>query len=406
MEGIIETPFRASLPRAQAAAATASVWPGYIAASCVTALAYALHYAPVAPFAIGEGAQLRRPISAAILAILLGVLVRNVLPLMGVEVGKAAAAGCKRIVRVVLPLTIVLAGAGLDVTRLAAVGAGSLLLVLVCVTVATVTAVWCGRWLGVGRGTSVLIGAGTAICGNSAIVAVAPMVQAKDEDLVLSIATVNLCGLAAMLLLPPIGSLMGMSEDSFGIWAGATIHSVPQAVAAGFAFSDGSGAVATLVKLVRVALLAPLVFLLAVLHARRVAQEAVILDDGSFGDTSAERDWRSRAPSLALRYSKLVPWFVWGFAIMAALVSLGLLPTLTFGAESLPGRLGDGEAVSVSLAKMLSEAGTLMLTLAMAAIGLELDLHLLMRTGVRAVVTGVVATVALVLVCLGLMQVL
>ena len=118
--------------------------------------------------------------------------------------------------------------------------------------------------------TALLIGAGTAICGNSAIVAVAPLIDATDEDLMLSMSTINLLGLPLMFLFPLAGAMLGLGDQAYGVWAGTSIHAVPQVVAAAFAFSPGAGSIATLVKLVRVALLAPFTFVLAI--AIRTAQ--------------------------------------------------------------------------------------------------------------------------------------
>ncbi len=130
-------------------------------------------------------------------------------------------------------------------------------------------AYWFGRMLKLWKRTALLIGAGTAICGNSAIVAVAPLIDATDEDLMLSMSTINLLGLPLMFLFPLAGAMLGLGDQAYGVWAGTSIHAVPQVVAAAFAFSPGAGSIATLVKLVRVALLAPFTFVLAIVYARR-----------------------------------------------------------------------------------------------------------------------------------------
>ena len=85
----------------------------------------------------------------------------------------------------------------------------------------------------------------------------------------LSMSTINLLGLPLMFLFPLAGAMLGLSDQAYGVWAGTSIHAVPQVVAAAFAFSPGAGSIATLVKLVRVALLAPFTFVLAIAYARR-----------------------------------------------------------------------------------------------------------------------------------------
>src|SRR5205823_11120198 len=114
----------------------------------------------------------------------------------------------------------------------AAVGSTALLITVVCIVLSIAAAVWFGRLFGVWFRTGLLIGAGTAICGTSAIVAVAPLIEAEDQDLMLSIGTVNILGLGLMFLLPALGALLRLSDEAFGIWAGTSIHAVPQVVAA------------------------------------------------------------------------------------------------------------------------------------------------------------------------------
>ena len=350
-----------------------SIWPGYAAALLVAAAAYAVHYLPFAPFRVASEFGVRRPVSAAIIAILLGAVARNVFRLP-----HAILEGCKGIVRKIIPVTIVLTGFSLNLTSIAAVGAPALVIILACIGIATASAYAFGRMMKLWKRTALLIGAGTAICGNSAIVAVAPLIDATDEDLMLSMSTINLLGLPLMFLFPLAGTMMGLSDQAFGVWAGTSIHAVPQVVAAAFAFSPGAGTIATLVKLVRVALLAPFTFVLAILYARR-----------------------KRTGGVTVRYSRLVPPFFWGFVGAALLNTLGLIPALEFH----PTWRASG-AFSISTAGALVEAGNLLLTLAMAAMGLEVDVHFLARVGGRALLTGVVSCLVLCAASLALIRLL
>jgi uncharacterized integral membrane protein (TIGR00698 family) len=364
MEGIHELPALAPPKPAVRPAPRAPVWSAYLPAAAVTALAYAIHYVPVAPFRVVSASGARYPVSAAIIAIVAGVLTRNLLPLPAAAIERA-----KGLARQIIPVTIVLTGAGLNLLRVASVGSRALLITLVCLVCAMSVTVWLARLLGVRRRTGLLIGAGTAICGTSAIVAVAPLVEADDEDLMLSIGTVNILGLALMFLLPAVGGMIHLRDDAFGVWAGTTIHAVPQVVAAGFAYSAQAGALATLVKLVRVTLLAPFLFILGFLHARR------------------------RGPA-AMQYARLVPPFVYGFLALSLCNTFGLFPVLQF-------RFG-----SVPLADLLTNLGELLLTVSMAAMGLEVNVRFLARTGGMAVLTGTIATVVLCAVSLLLIRLL
>ncbi len=339
MEGLAEAP-----------RAKADPWktlpPGYAAAALIALAAYGIHYLPFPPF-LTDG---RRPISASIVAIAAAVLLRNVL-----TVPKSLMAGCKHIVRNAIPVAIVLTGAGLDLAQVVGAGPRAMGIVVASLAVAAAAAIWLGRLLGLSPAAAALLGSGTAICGTSAIVAAAPLVDARDEDVTLSVGAVSLLGLVLMFLLPLAGAALDLSQRQFGVWAGVSIHAVPQVIAAGFTYGGEAGTIATLTKLARVALLAPFLIVLMMLRGRK--------------------DGRSIHPA------KLVPGFLWGFLILAALHTMRLVPSL------------DWERHGVRLP--LPEIGNWLLTLAMAAIGLEVNLRLLIHAGGRALLAGAGATLIL-----------
>ncbi len=379
MEGIYD-PIVETSPRPTSTAKKAdSVLPGMVLSAVVAAAAIGVHYLPFAPFLVDGPSGTGRPISAAIIAILLGLLLRNLGPAM-----TSATAGCKKIIKKVIPIAIVLTGANLNLITLADVGIGVLLTIVVCIVVAMLSAVYLGKLLGIGKRVALLIGVGTGICGNSAIVAVAPLIDADDEDLVLSIGTVNLFGLVAMLVLPVIGTMIDITQSSFGIWAGTSVHAVPQAVAAGYAYGLEAGTMATLAKLVRVALLAPLVCVLAIFYARRHSHPT---------DTNTP---------VVIHYARLVPWFVWGFAAMAILGTLGLIPTLMFSPTDSVRSWGMPDTVSLTM--IAAWCGKMLLIWAMAAIGLEVNVRVLGGVSGKAILCGLGASVVLGVVSLILVQ--
>ncbi len=369
MEGMFTHVVETVVPAAPATPLPTN-WPGYAITGGVATLAYVIHYLPFGPFAVPGDARMRHPISAAIIAILAGLLIRNTFALPD-----AVKPGCRKVVRKVIPFAIVCMGAGLNLGHLTSIGLPALLITVLCVALALAAGYYFGRLFGLSSKTALLLGAGTGICGNSAIVAVAPLIDAEDEDVVLSVGAINLFGLLAMLAWPVIGGWLAFDDATFGIWAGTSIHAVPQVVAAGFAFSPDAGTLATLVKLMRVTFLAPMVFLLALLHARQ-----------RLGDNTS----RAR---LNVHYARLVPWFVWGFLAFALLNTLGLVPTLHFTlAEFIT---GSAREVIVSVGSVLTTTGKLLLTLAMAAIGLEVSVRQLAGVGGRAITAGLAATVVL-----------
>lgn len=362
MEGVPDRP--GSKPAAPALPAPVI---GIALAVLVTGAAYLLHQLPVWPFAIAG----KHPISATLLAIVLGVLIRNL-----VTLPESISVGTKMLVKRLIPIAIVCIGAGLNFGQLRGAGPLALGVMVVCVIVGYGATVFIGRLLGLPNKTAVLLGVGTGICGSSAIVAAAPLIDAEDEDVVLSVGTVNLLGLVAMLALPAIASAVGMAAQAFGIWCGCTIHAVPQVLGAGDGhYADPTLAVewATLIKLARVVLLAPLMLVLAIAYARR-------------------RKPDSDAPKV--HPTRLIPWYIWGFIALALLNTLGWLPTMTFAF----GQSSSAPTTQLALAESLTTAGKFLLVLALAGIGLEVRLRKLIAVGSRAIGAGLISTVVLALV--------
>ncbi len=348
MEGMVDTAVLEPPATSPIESFVASPWFGYVAAGTVTLLAYAMSHLPYMP-------------SLAMLAIILGVVVRNVAPIPG-----TVSLGCKKIVRSLIPVAIVFTGAGLSFAELGKVGFTAGAITLGCVAVALAGTYWIARALGLTHKTATLLGIGTGICGSSAIVAAAPLVEADDEDMVLSIGAVNLFGLLVMLALPAIGAAMALDAAAFGVWAGTTIHAVPQVLAAATGYDPAGDAlqIATLVKLGRVAMLAPVVFVLAVMTAQA----------------------RATAGRRRIHYARLVPWFVWGFIVMALLNTMALLPQIHFAELNW----------TFDLDHVLDKnIGKLLLTVAMAAIGLEVRLKSLLSVGGKAVLAGLISSLLL-----------
>ncbi len=368
MEGMFEAVVAPKAP------AVAKPWvklaPGYALSIGLAVFAYLVHELPFAPFSVaGVSGILRHPISPPILAVLLGLFLRNLFALPD-----TFKAGCKSAIRTYIPIAIVLTGGGLNLAVVSQVGANALLVIVLCITLALGGGYYIGRLCKLSPKTSLLLGAGTAICGNSAIVATAPLIDAEDDDIVLSIGTVNLFGLLAMLVFPLIAGWFSLSSESFGVWAGTSIHAVPQVVAAGFAYSSEAGTLATLVKLVRVACLAPMVFVLAIVHAKKHAAGG--------GD------------SLTVRYARLVPWFVWGFVLLSLANTCGLVPAMAFRPIRPFGGV-DRETVTLELSVLCTFLANLLLTMDMAAIGLEVNIRQLIAVGGRALLAGLLSTLAL-----------
>ncbi len=342
------------------------ILPTWLLAIALTACCY------VFVDALREGAERPNAIpSAAIVAMLVGVVVGNLLPS-----GSRWKAGSRSIIKGSIPLAIVFMGAGLDLGVLAdpRVGFGGLAVTFVAIGAALALGIFAARVLGLSRNTQLLLGVGTAICGSSAIIATSPMIEADEDELVLTVAIVNLMGLVAMFAIPPLAHALGLTEQAAGILAGTTIHAIPQAIAAGDAMGDTAATFATLFKLVRVSMLAPVVLLVGMLARRHSTSQA-------------------HAPEAAK--TALIPWFLWGFVILAVLHSFGLLDF----AIALPG------IESSPLSSVLKSLGKALLAVAMIAIGFELPLAQMIGVGGRAILAGLLSTAGLIAVALGLLAI-
>ncbi|MEC7762988.1 MAG: YeiH family protein [Pseudomonadota bacterium] len=189
-------------------------------------------------------------ISPMIGAIMIGIVVGNV-----VKIGDWARPGISFATRFLLRTGIVLLGFQITVAQVLSLGVTSLVAVALTLA-ATFTAILVvGRLLNVPRPLTELIAAGTSVCGASAIMAANSVVKADEEDVAYALATVTIFGTLSMLIFPLLQPMLGLDGETFGLWAGATIHEVGQVTAAAFQAGESAGLTGTLAKLFRVALL-------------------------------------------------------------------------------------------------------------------------------------------------------
>jgi uncharacterized integral membrane protein (TIGR00698 family) len=300
---------------------------------------------------IGAGAILGYPaVEALVTALLLGVVVRNAARLPPILLP-----GIQFAAKPVLELAVALLGAGIALSALVAAGAPLLLAIVVVVALALGAGLLLGRLLGLGPRLALLVSVGNAICGNSAIAAVAPVIGATRAEIASAIALTAVLGTGMVLLLPLSIPLVGLGEYQYGVLAGLTVYAVPQVLAAALPVGQMAGEVAALVKLTRVALLGPVVLVIGMV-ARR---------GGAAGGAGGGR----------------LPWFVVGFLGLALLRGVGVLPE--------------------GLAGTVREASRLLTILAMAALGLGVDLAVVRRVGPRVMVAA--AGCLLLLTLLGLL---
>lgn len=292
----------------------------------------------------------------AAIATALGMLVPVVGgPVFGIVLGAVAAAlvpwlrrptwspGYAIASKQVLQLSIVVLGTGLSLRQVVQVGVDSLPVMLGTLAVALGGAWLFGRLLKVGGDTRTLIGVGTGICGASAIAATTAVIKPKDTEVAYAIGTIFVFNIAAVLLFPPIGHLLGMSPHAFGLWSGTAINDTSSVVAAGYAYGSDAGAYAIVVKLTRTLMIIPIVIFLAF----RTSRDADV----------TRLPWR-----------RIVPMFLVGFVLAAGLDSLGLIPNAWHPA--------------------LSIFGTFLITTALAGIGLSIRFADMRKAGHRPLLLG------------------
>lgn len=295
-------------------------------------------------------------IEGLVLAIVLGVVIRTVWGLR-----QAYAAGVGVAAKQVLEVAIVLLGASVDLPALLKAGPAMLVAIALVVVIGIAASKMIGRALGLNPRLATLVACGNAICGNSAIAAVAPVIGADNEDVVASIALTAVLGVLLVLLLPYAIPLVGLTLYQYGVLAGMTVYAVPQVLAATLPVSPLSGDVGTLVKLVRVLLLGPVVLFFALRH---------------------------RQPTQARSFSltRYVPWFVVGFLILGVARSTGLLPP--------------------ELADPLRAVSRWLTVIAMAALGLGVDLRSLRTVGRPVALAVIGSLIVLILLSLFAIKVL
>lgn len=282
-------------------------------------------------------------VSPLLIAILLGAVFANVM-----RIPEWMVPGLQFSAKKLLRIGIALLGLQLVLGDILTLGPGVAVMVVAVVLLGSVGTVFVGKVMGVPRTQRILIACGFSICGAAAVAAADGVIEAKKEEVLTATALVVLFGTLMIPIIPLLAHGIGMADRDAGLWAGGSIHEVAQVVAAGEAIGAGALAVAVVVKLARVLLLAPVIAVLSVLERRRVAE----------GD--------SRRPPL-------VPLFVMAFLAFVVIRSTGAIPS--------------------SFLNSAQVVQTMLLTIAMFALGAGVRLSTIREVGVRPVGLALASTV-------------
>ena len=255
-----------------------------------------------------------------------------------------------------LEFAIVVLGLTLNLSDIVDAGFRILVAVLLLVSLTLIVGVLIGRAMGLSTRLAVLVAVGNAICGNSAIAAVAPAIRAKKQEVASAIALTAVLGVGVVLVLPLLVPLANLTDERYGVIAGLSVYAVPQVLAATFTVSAQAGQIGSLVKLTRVMLLGPVVAIFAIIFR--------------------EQDEPGAVQERRFQLNKFLPWFVIGFAICAVFRTAGLVPE--------------------SLVPFATDSSRVLTAVAMAGLGLGVDIRSVRDTGSKVIGVVLILTVLLV----------
>jgi uncharacterized integral membrane protein (TIGR00698 family) len=319
------------------------------------ALCVAVTLAALALEAIERATVGRAWLESLVLAILAGAVVRALW-----SPGQRWLPGIGFCAKTVLEIAIVLLGASVSAEMIATAGPKMVVGIALTVVVAIACSYGIGRAMRLRPRMALLVACGNSICGNSAIAAVAPVIDADSDDVAAAISFTAVLGVAVVLGLPLVGVALGLGVLQYGALAGLTVYAVPQVIAAAAPMGPLAVQMGALVKLVRVLMLGPVCVVMALLaphlgEALNVRAEAL--------------------PRRRVGLAQLVPWFIVGFLGLVVLRSADVVPH----AMLLP----------------IGKASTLFTVVAMAALGLGVDMRALRQAGGRATAAVVLSLATL-----------
>lgn len=285
-------------------------------------------------------------VGGSVFGILIGILIRNTYGM-----NQTLEPGITFTAKKILKVSIIVLGAGLNLSQIWKTGISSLSVMIFTLATAYIVAYLFGKLLKVPENLIHLIGTGTAICGASAIAAVSPIVEADESEICYSISTIFLFNVLAVLIFPAFGYLIGMSDSAFGLWAGTAVNDTSSVVAAGYIYSDAAGAYATIVKLTRTTMIIPI----ALIYVAFMASKKKHMASESGSDFSVR---------------SIFPWFILGFLAAALLNTMGLIA---------------GPAVEFA-----TWLGKFLIILALSAVGLQANVREMISTGYKPMLLGLI----------------
>lgn len=322
---------------------TKSISQGVVLAGIIAAIAY--HVNALLPTDL---------LGATILALLIGMLLN---PL--VEKNDGFGAGIDWTAKYVLRAGIIIAGVTLSFGQLLEAGKYALILLFFTMVTAFGVGYICKKLFNINWKLASLLSVSTAICGGTAVATVGPTIHAKNRDIAYAISATFIFDIFTVIAFPWIGQMLGLSDAGYGLWVGTAVNDTSSVVAAGYAFSDAAGIIATIVKLTRTLFIVPIVLIFSWIYAQKEA-------------TVEERE--------QIKVKDIFPWFILGFLAVVTFRSIGVIPD--------------------TLVSPLSALSKFFLTMALGAIGMKTSLGEVKEVGPKPMIAGVVIDSSVVVVSL------
>lgn len=259
----------------------------------------------------------------------------------------------------ILRAGIIIAGITLSFSQVLKAGKYALILMLFTLTTSFGVGYICKKVFKINWKLASLLSISTAICGGTAVATLGPTIRAKNQDIAYAISATFIFDIITVIAFPWIGHLLGLGDTGYGLWIGTAVNDTSSVVAAGYAFSDAAGLLATIVKLTRTLFIVPIVLVFSWIYAKQ------------------------EAPSQAnakVSINKIFPWFILGFLAVVGIRSTGFVPDKIVAGMSF-------------LSKFF-------LSMALAAIGLNTSLKEVIGVGIKPMIAGVIIDTSVVLVSL------
>ncbi|RVU54487.1 YeiH family protein [Anaerosphaera multitolerans] len=296
-------------------------------------------------------------LGATLLALIIGMLLNPVVEKFGFFND-----GINWVSRFILKLGIILMGINLSFLQVLQAGKYGLLLMAFTLTTSFAVAQVCGKIFKINWKLTNLLAVSTAICGGTAVATLGPTIEAEERDIAYAISATFLFDIITVILFPIIGRMLGLSDTGYGLWIGTAVNDTSSVVAAGYAFSDAAGALATIVKLTRTLFIVPVVLVFSWINAKKKAQSAYA--------TTINK----------VKVMEIFPWFILLFLVVVGIKSTGIIPEVAVGS--------------------ISNISKLFLAMALASIGMKTSLKEVAGVGITPMIAGVIIDTSVVIVAL------